>query len=373
MQLKLKPADTFFFRNHRDLETGKGAFLKGIFPPRLSTMYGALRSAYIYETSNFDDFQHGRHEIVKKWMGTPDEFGAFHVQGFFIHDGKQAILPLPLDHQVVQHDNREMAERLLLQQNDVPTSNNANYLLFGPKKEKSASASDAYVDASRWKQALLQSERVEVARASKWIQMDPKIGIALNYQERKAQDSMLYNLEMLRFKEQYADAGFIVSLHHAPSFETVHHAKFGGLGRPWSIETTSEEVLPISAQEKEIIMQQLKETGIARIVFLTDTIWQHGNRPANLNQRTNELQFDDVTVEFLTIATKRPVVIGGWDMVRNRPKQRKNALAAGTVVYVKVQQQDVEKFVNKMMHGQWTDEAKEEGYGWVVCGAAILQ
>lgn len=369
----MKPTDTFFFRNHRDFEFGS-SFIKGIFPPRLSTAYGALRSAFIYQHSNFHEFQEGSNEACKKWMGTPESIGEFSIKGVFLFDGEQVILPLPLDYQIIQNnDQTETATPLQLHRDSTPASNHSTYQLFGTKKEKSSSPVDGFISEEVFKEALLDySKEFLIKRPSHWIITDPKIGIALDQKRRVTKESMLYNMEFLRFKKEYKDAGFLIAIHHGPSFQEVTNAKFGGEGKNWNLEETEAEVLSFTSEEKQKIVDQIKQTGIARIVLVTPALWKYGNRPSQWNKETNELEFENFTCPLLAVATSRPTVIGGWDIVNNRPKPRMNAVPAGTTLYVQVKEQDVERFVEQIFNEQLTDFNHHEGYGFAVCGASKI-
>ncbi|MBB5149087.1 type III-B CRISPR module-associated protein Cmr3 [Ureibacillus thermosphaericus] len=384
MNIILKPIDTFFFRNHRDFEFGS-SFIKGIFPPRLSTAYGALRSAYIYHHSNFNEFENESNEELKKWMGSPKEVGEFSIKGVFLYDGKQVILPLPLDYQVLDNVEGAMgtAIPLELRKDSTPASNESHYQLFGTEKEKSSRPVDYFIPEEVFKSALLDySLEVEAEKASKWIKTEMKIGVALNRKRRTAEENMLYNMEFLRFEKDYENAGFLVAIQNGPSFENVTKAKFGGEGRPWNVEVTSTNILDFSEKEIKVVKEQIKETGVARIILLTPAIWEYGNRPSQWNKETNELVFKidadtncqrNITCKLLAVATSRPIVIGGWDIVNNRPKPRMNAIPAGTVLYVQVEEGDVDVFVDEIFGKPFTDYNAHEGYGFAVCGAGKIK
>ena len=74
----------------------------------------------------------------------------------------------------------------------------------------------------------------------------------------------------------------------------------------------------------------------------------------------------------LTLATGRPDVIGGYDIVKNRPKPRKNALPAGTVLYVKVPEEKVDAFVATGRLNILTHDRKQEGFGLYTIGTAKM-
>ena len=115
MKLSLTPMDTFFFGNHKSFVPGVDHFAEGIFPPRPGTVYGALRSAYIHATSDFNTFVTEEEKELRTWMGSPTEYGKFELSGIFWKDEKDIVLPLPYDHQVIMNnDDTHMAKRLKL-------------------------------------------------------------------------------------------------------------------------------------------------------------------------------------------------------------------------------------------------------------------
>lgn len=371
----MRPVDTFFFRDHRPLSIGEDAAATGIFPPRPGTVYGALRSAYIHRHSDFQTFAAGTNASLRRWMGTPREIGQFALRNIFMHDGKEPILPLPLDYQVVKEaSGEEMALPLRLTREEaVLASDGETHRLYAREEKKSSSAAGAYVGEALWKQALLEGGKLPVMRQDKWLVQEEKVGIARSERTKQAIDGMLYQMPMLRFKrkkDEPFDPGLLVSYDQAPDFSDVPYAQLGGEGRPWRISVIGDQTSFFSHAEEAKIIEHIQESGIARIIWLTPAIWKRGNRPAGYDPDNQTIELaSGLRVKLLTAAIGRPRLIGGWDIAAQRPKPRRPAIPAGSVLYVKVRQEQAEAFVRAVHRQNWTDDLAHEGYGFAVCGA----
>lgn len=371
----LRPVDTFFFRDHRPLSLGEDTAAAGIFPPRPGTVYGALRSAYIHCHSDFQTFAAGSDALLRKWMGTPKEVGQFSLRGIFMYDGRGMLLPLPLDHQVVKEPSgEEKALPLRLVREDATlASDKTAYRLYGGEEKKSTSAAGAFIEEFKWKQLLIERGEIAVTRLDKWVVQEEKVGIARSEKTKQAINQMLYQMPMLRFaygEHDHFDPGLLVNYDQAPDFSDVPYVQLGGEGRPWHVSVIKDPKPFFSDEEETKISRQIRESGIARMIWLTPAIWRRGNRPACYDPSTRKLDLGEgLQVELLTAAIGRPHLIGGWDIAAKRPKHRRPAIPAGSVLYVKVAKEQAETFVHVVHRQNWTDELAHEGYGYVVCAA----
>ncbi len=162
-KLVLTPADTFFFKNHHATQAGETTVMESMFPPRPNTIYGALRAAYIYAYSSFDEFARGADERVKRWMGTPNERGAFRLHYCALADGDSLFLPLPLDYQVVEEGDSLKAYPLQLAKDRKPSSASTMWRLASSRREKTKSSQHRYVSLSEWKNGALTQSADRIA------------------------------------------------------------------------------------------------------------------------------------------------------------------------------------------------------------------
>jgi len=366
----LKPVDTFFFRNHKALVPGEDSEATGLFPPRPGTVYGALRSAYIHEISDFNTFRQQTDAKLLHWMGSTTSIGEFRLQAHFWQDQHDLVFPCPFDHQVVEQQD-EVAKGLRLRLVEEPEaqtwgSDQAQNRLYGRTEAKSKSPANRYVYRKELEESLLTGGDLTVHPLSRWIAVEPKIGIAHDWRTKQTKKGMFYSMGMLRFVE---DVQLVAYSNAAPAdFRSVDYVSLGGKQRPWNLKVaTSDLKCNISPDD---LIQAIENTGIARIILLTPAVWDAGTRPSCWDPVTDELIIGAQRYPVLTAAIGRPMLIGGWDIANNRPKPRQNAVPAGTVLYLKVEKNTAANLVKYLHEQNFSDQLTHEGYGytWVGCG-----
>lgn len=377
MMLLLRPVDTFFFRNHKNFNSGEDSTAGFIFPPRPSTIYGALRSAYIHKKSDFLTFKQEKDADIKYWMGTVSAPGALSINGTFLYAGGETILPLPLDYQVIKEKRgegeAEYAYPLVLEKNiNQFSSSGEKWSLCGAKEQKSSSSTGAFLSLKKWQESLFNRGKVKINRFSQWVLTEDKLGIARDWKTSTSKKGMLYQMQMFRFKdEQFPEkgAGFIVFCEDAPDFSEVKYLRLGGRNRPWTMEVLKDNETILNKDEETEIIRQIEKSGIARIILLTPTIW-NGNQSKFYREKGNVLRIkDELEFPIMTAAMGRSELIGGWDIAGNRPKKRMQAVPAGSVFYLEVKRGMAEKLMQSLKKIKISDELAHEGYGWAICSA----
>ena len=370
-QLLIKPVDTFFFRNQKDFISGVNNTAGNIFPPRPGTFYGALRSAFIHENSSFKSFYAGIDNEVKTWMGTPDKVGRFVLRGVMVYDGKDLYFPLPLDYQVIDeiHNglHEEWAYSFELKEEQIPCSNGYKFRLYGVKDEKTASSSDAYVKYIDWKKAQLERIPIKIFRKSHWMIEEDKLGIKIDRRRGSSEEGMLYNIKMNRFLDSTA-GGFIAFSPEggSPDFQNIKMLQVGGKNRPWTLEQLNQSFELFDEKERQQLISKIKQDRIARLILLSPAIWRKDSNIYDHNQQ--QFNFGDgLRFDIISQASGRPILTGGWDIAHNRPKDRMLALPAGSVFYLKVDENKAESLFNTLYNQSISDELNHEGYGWAVC------
>ncbi|MDD2234376.1 MAG: type III-B CRISPR module-associated Cmr3 family protein [Desulfitobacteriaceae bacterium] len=376
-QLLLQPVDTFFFRNHQNFTAGENSNAATIFPPHLSTIYGALRSAYIHQKSSFARFLAGSDPALKEWMGTTQSPGRLRLRGCFIFAEQQAQLPLPMDYQVIKFDNdkgeeaTEIAYPLELRRDENLTSNGRDYCLYGAQEKKSSSSSGGFISFERWKKEILQRKGSKIYRSSRFIETEEKQGITRDWERKTAKEGMLYHLKMNRFKslELGERSGFVVLCNEGPGFADVPYLRLGGKNRPWILQELPEKFSLFSPEEEERIIGQIEESGIARLILLSPAVWTEHSAYYQREKQSFRIN-QELELPILAEAMGRPTLLGGWDIARNAPKTRSQAVPAGSVLYLKVAKGLAGKLLIALKDAVLSDELGHEGYGWAVCGAA---
>ncbi|BBB93486.1 type III-B CRISPR module-associated Cmr3 family protein [Methylomusa anaerophila] len=349
-KLSLVPADSFFFKGHLTTELGTPSHLVGLFPPRPNTVYGALRAAYIHRHSTFAEFRRGKGGPVKQWMGTPASYGAFRQRAILLAKNRDYLLPLPLDYNFYRLKNSDAgtwrALPLHLEPNSSASSAGVSWTLGLPDREKTAgktaSPGGRYLRLEDWKAGVLQQQSFSaiLSLEDDIINDYAKTGIAIGRDSRTAERSYFYQMNMMNLK---ADCALVALSEPCPDFSEVPLVSLGGENRPWFLSQETNDWKLWSEEQLEEIKSQLQRTPIARIILLTPALW-----PNNLSflldlQTEGEIWqlTPDIEVEPITWATARPELYGGWDIVRHRPKPRQWMMPAGTVIYVKIRENDI--------------------------------
>jgi CRISPR-associated protein Cmr3 len=373
MKLVLKPVDTFFFRNHKSMNAGEDSFASGVFPPRPGTVYGALRSAYIHKKSNFSTFAAGTDSELVRWMGTPSRHGEFALQSIFLQDDQDLIFPLPLDNQVVLNTGgaaQAKPLRLIFDPEKKELgSDRSSFRLYGVTEEKSVSTAGNFVYRDDLIQSLLHPSPLPAYSLERWLVKEAKVGIAHNWRTRQAREGMFYSYDALRFKDG-KNSSLVAFIGQGPDFSGVEMASLGAKQRPWSLRAESRPELGVS---REDLVKSIEQTGIARIIIVTPALWKYGVRPACWDSNKDALLLEDREYPVLAAAIGRPLLEGGWDIVRRRPKPRCNAVPPGSVLYVEVRPGSARNLVDAVHEANFSDRLAQEGYGFALVGCGLLE
>lgn len=380
--LRLIPADSFFFKGHMMSEMGTPAQWSGLFPPRPNTVYGALRSAYIHRYSDFDAFRCGQDENIKAWMGTPTAFGNFQQAAVFLRQNQQLLLPIPLDYRVFRGAEAAQAEPLTLAVHQAITSTPAQYTLIrkgrAQREGKDLDHSSWLVPIDHWKHAVLHQEPMQHLRPlEQLVDSYMKTGIKIDRSTNQAEDAHFFQMKMLTMKPGCELVSYISE--PGPDFSEVPLVSLGSENRPWFLEQEVQEWLFWDKEQMQQIEKMLEANLIARIVLLTPLVLpEDAAFPPDWHNADGNIQLtSEIEVEWLTWASGRPELFGGWDIVAHRPKRRQSMLPAGTVFYVKVKPEDIPTLLRlangfHLFKEQMPDRCKE-GFGYcVIMGTRLV-
>jgi len=112
MIIRIRPLDTFFFRDGKPFSLGQETWADGVFPPSPSILYGALRAIYFSEYP--DEF---------KKANTPDDPTLkLKIKGIFLEIGEKIYLPVPADFVITKDEGENKTSCLLTVVPDNNTS-----------------------------------------------------------------------------------------------------------------------------------------------------------------------------------------------------------------------------------------------------------
>lgn len=112
------------------------------------------------------------------------------------------------------------------------------------------------------------------------------------------------------------------------------------------------------------VKEEILKTKSCRLILLTPAIFENGYKPEWLKTANG------LTVAVKAIAVSRAQVISGWDFVRIKPKPTRRMCPAGTVLFLKLGDGDIEKWIDENWFHCISDDLQDrkDGFGLAVLG-----
>lgn len=334
---------------------GEDTWATGIFPPLPSTVYGALRTAYLAE---HPEEQEAIDEKTSKLS----------LAGIYLLQEEHGFLfPAPADCYV----NRERPGNAFLQYNiDEPGSailsaahqRTHNLLAFGfrpaeglflPKESLSRYLEDISTDDEEVKLR-------QVIPKDDLVQYEDKIGLGRDNATRSAQESMLYRVQMQRWR----DLILVVD----SNLEEL------GIGKPALMKLGAEgKAVYLSPTEHLPEFPEQEKLGPCFKLYLaTPALFSNGWLPKSLQAGPDghvKGEWQGLDVELLAAFTGKPQRLGGFDIKQKCPKPMRLAVPAGSVYYLHAPGASA-KQINSAFHDQMISEyLPKQGYGHALVGA----
>ncbi len=199
MKVFIKPNDTLFFRDGKPFTMGEQTEGSGIFPPFPSTVYGAIRTAYIAENGGLKKFLDGE---MRSEIGTDKEKGAFRIRNIFISNNDDRLFPAPRD--LVRSSIDRKIYRLDEKENILISPITNFNLLWSCADGKVEHNERDYITQNSIISYLDGKDKdFEVVNQSDFVINEPKVGIGRNSKTRTSEESKLYRVSMFRLKDGY--------------------------------------------------------------------------------------------------------------------------------------------------------------------------
>ncbi|MCB9293459.1 MAG: type III-B CRISPR module-associated protein Cmr3 [Lewinellaceae bacterium] len=356
MKFRIRPLDTLFFRDGKPFSMGEDSWADGVFPPYPPALFGALRTWYIFH-----------HPALFSQVAI-DESEGIVIQSVQYRLPAGRHLPMPLD--LVEPEEKKEAEineeerekeyrviKLVLDENAGALSNHPlPGLLLPPETVEIKSLEDGLIshegDFENYLRGNLQE--VKVRRIKDCAQIEPKIGIGRDDHTNTASDSMLYRVGMRRT----TDFEILTEVSLPDSYKKKQGPsllKFGAEGKFVSFEEPKGREYAIGVSKDTIALKP----GAFKIYLSTPAIFKEGWVP-------NLAQFG-IKAELVAAAIGKPVHIGGFDMVKRKPKPMYKAVPAGSVYYYHTKESP-DVILEKLQGKSFSDLLKEQGFGIAYVG-----
>ena len=360
MWLFIKPLDVLFFRDGRSFTAGETSQARSLFPPSAYTLLGAIRSRILAEVlparmtirefllkSELDE----KLKKLREAIGSAVSYGQLEVKGPFLATkgdrGLSLFFPPPLDlsqRQGIILRPINMRERLSrIKYCGAAKENTDLFPLWATETAKPLEDKKVMV-TSNWLVSYLTGAPRAVVKDYSLREMweeEVRIGIKLNAQRGTAEEGMLYMAEFIRLKSKESQAGLLLEINEVIKDWLPERGvlALGGEGRAADYEVIEERSSGISELLNQIDQtgEKIKETGRFKLYLATPAIFGQGEQlgwlPDFVNPNTLEGDIDGVKFRLVAAAIGKPIAIGGWDLLHERPKDMLKAVPAGSVYF----------------------------------------
>ncbi|BBJ28678.1 type III-B CRISPR module-associated protein Cmr3 [Athalassotoga saccharophila] len=338
--IEITPLDTLFFRNTKEYTMGEETTANSIFPPMPSTIYGAIRTAYFSE-----------HSESFKFVNTDkDPTKSLKIKGVFLKDKDGSIfLQTPLDFVLPkdQNDSNELFKLVLDKKPDRFYSNfKLPKLLTSPVNKKVESLENSYFNITS---IVTQSP---LFKAENLIKYETHIGIGRNkLKTTDEEEGRLYKARMVR---PNLLKSFLVDYDGLELTNGI--LKLGGEGKAAYYK---EIEIPRSIQQL-FRVSELKD--YLRLYLMTPAYFKKGWIPSWLDENF-EGKYKNLHLKLITAVVGKPIMAGGYDIAKNKPKMMKKFVPAGSVYYFEVLKGDFESIKSAFQYQSISEELSSEGFG----------
>jgi CRISPR-associated protein Cmr3 len=356
MMIKVQPFDTLFFRDGKPFTIAEETWADTIFPPLPSTIYGAMRTAYIVHNGGVKKFYNGK---MKDTIGTTTDKGNFKIRGVYIQKEEELYFSGPLDI-VYEKGEKKDAQMMRVMDNPLSISNfPLNRFLFSPGSIKKAEVDEkAFIGYDSLSEYLnCYGHPFTLHPLDSFIKTEPKVGIKRSAKTHISEEGCLYRVGMMRLEDK---CSLIMDFSGLSDFPEEGILRLGGEGKGARFKKIKEIELPVLKDET---LKRIKESRQFKLYLATPTIFKKGWLPDWIDEDTLKGELCSIKLKLLTAAIGKPISIGGWDMANNRPKPMKKAVPAGSVYYFEVVNGDTNSLISKFHCQNISDELKEEGFG----------
>jgi len=360
---RLIPEDVWFFRDGRPSVAGADHYLRSIFPPFPSTLYGLIRTQKLLD-GDVDLVSLSRtrwpslNENVRKEVGEWGQYGTLRMRGPWLLEGDDIRLPAPLDLRL-KIDRRSGEENItavvrLIPSEKKPHLSNWSHNLtpMEPyvddggrvkqwstrKDEKDPESSAGWFltldGMSTWLAGGIPSRDQFVSGQKLWTS-EVRTGVGLDRNRRHHAEHQLYTFGFIRLHKNVS-LGFELS---GGTLTTGKFARFGGENRAAAIESA-----PLLSEKVRQMSTSHPPNGCTA-VSITPALFPGGSRP------------DGKSIESAVVPGA--ILAGGWDLANDGPKPLLRAVPPGSVYYMKEQPQSIIE--------SWPDKT-EEGFGLMLIG-----
>jgi len=370
MRLFIESNDVLMFRDGRPFSGGEDHFARCIFPPSPATIYGAIRSRILSERwEEYDEFKKGTSEDLNVEIGTPDTNGTLAITGFGLamrNEGMVApLFPIPRDTVKIKGNNG--GDMFLLKPEPeikgITKTNLPEFLDYlWIAREDALEDAVGFLTVEEVERYLLGEPPKVLIPPEKLFQHEERTGIRKSKSTKSVdpKEGGLYSVEYVRMNQ---DTGFFLEMVGTSLLPSTGILRLGGDYRTARYKEASWDLPEIPQIKKRI-----SETKRFKLFLTTPAIFKKGWLPGSFDEITLKGSINEIEMQMIGAALGRPAGIGGFDLVKGRPKMMEKGVPAGSVYFFEMTESNVDKLFDRLWLQPVSDERQHEGFGISMIG-----
>lgn len=401
--LQLVPDDVVFFRDGKPSSIGQDHYLRSLFPPFPSTLYGALRTLRLIEegvdlptlTENtWNQLSSNLRRELGEWRG----FGSMSVRGPWItrqEAGRaEVLLPAPQDlgllltppeprgrtgtpipkrdaswiKAVVRYrpdrglDDKGAGWSHPLELPHPYEWKDGRYTPWAGSEDPSSPVG-WYLDPAgmkTWLDGGIPDPARFVSQSDLW-EGEARTGVGLQDDKRVHKEHMLYTFGFVRLTRGIG-FGFEVELEDpsGKEFGAGGHVRLGGDGRTARL------------QDGPGFPSFDVPVGSGFVLYLaTPCLAESGAYPPGFDQERRDGTLGGVPCRLTSAVMRGGALIGGWDIARGQPRTLRRAIPAGAVYRFSAVNAGLSALQGRCLSGYPDEHLSQQGFGLALIGRAV--
>ena len=376
---RLRPHDVLYFGDARPSKMGEDHYLRSIFPPFPSTLYGAIRTRRLLDEGvNLSGFgKRGDSSIKSAWdrlgtelrteLGEFGSFGSLELRGPWLEKDGKPLFPAPCDLGFVAEAPAATKEvvryrRVANQKGHwshslaplMPYRKQAEGWELIPRSEEPESAAGWFLThegMEAWAKGGVPGPGEFFSRDSLWLD-EVRTGVGIEEKKRRAEEHNLFTFGFIRLGRDVT-LGFEV---RGSALEAGGALRLGGDGRTAAIEDGSPLDLP----------EAITGNSAFTLYFATPTLSEEGAYPPRFAVDRMRAKLGVGQCTLLAGAVKAGLPCGGFDMRVLEQKALRRAIPAGSVFQF---EGDPAKLNGANLCGFEEEQFARQGFGLACVGA----
>lgn len=339
--LEVTPIDSLIFRDGKPFSVNVHS-ANGIFPPFPYSFTGLLRTHFGKE------YSYDMEKMKSAGLGDNETFGDFYLTGSYLKKSDELYFSAPAD--IIHEKNSQKIIGML-----TPKENTDNIVTNYPKNFTKIPSTDfqgeflnfsnCFISATDMKSYLKGNfkEIKNIVTKDFFVKEEPRTSVQIDSKKAAGEDGKLFTVNFIRFEDSVS---FVLS-YKAPAFKQDSAvATLGGERRLVKLTKVNKFSLP----EIEINSNRIK------LILTTPAFFN--------NMQTPNLQIDGL--KLVSAVSNGYENIGGWDIVKCRPRPIRKAVKAGSVYYYEIESKEV---INKIKNlNSLSDTDSQAGMGNFLIG-----